>query len=88
MTQDQILAVLRQLLSFGGGFVVAKGWLTSEQLTALAGLLPPLIAIVWVFRKSSPAAQIEAAAKNPDVSKIVTKADVAAASPSIKVVPQ
>lgn len=88
MTQDQVLAVLRQLLSFGGGFVVAKGWLTSEQLTALAGLLPPVVAIVWVFRKSSPSAQIAAVAANPTVKKIVTDPVVAKASPSEKVVPQ
>ncbi|HEV2570325.1 MAG TPA: hypothetical protein VGU72_01210 [Beijerinckiaceae bacterium] len=88
MTQDQILAVLRQLLSFSGGFAVARGWLTNEQLTALAGLIPPLVAVWWVWRKSSPGAQIAAVAANPDVKKIVTEPDVARASPSNKVVSQ
>lgn len=88
MTQDQLLAVLRQLLSFGGGFAVARGWLTNEQLTAVAGLIPPMVAIWWVWRRSSPGGQIAAVAANPDVSKIVAKADVAQASPSNKVVSQ
>lgn len=88
MTQDQLLAVLRQLLSFAGGFAVARGWLTNEQLTAIAGLIPPVVAIWWVWRRSSPSGQIAAVAANPDVSKIVAKADVANASPSNKVVSQ
>ncbi|MDH7794139.1 MULTISPECIES: hypothetical protein [unclassified Beijerinckia] len=88
MTQDQFLAVLRQLLSFAGGFAVARGWLTNEQLTAVAGLVPPLVAIWWVWRRSSPGGQIAAVAANPDVSQIVAKAEVANASPSVKVVPQ
>ncbi|MDT2024589.1 hypothetical protein [Methylocella sp. CPCC 101449] len=62
MTQDQLLAVLRQLLSFAGGFAVARGWLTNEQLTAIAGLIPPVVAIWWVWRRSSPSGQIAAVA--------------------------
>ena len=88
MTQDQILAVLRQLLSFAGGFAVARGWLTDEQLTALAGLVPPLLAIWWVWRKASPSSQLASVAANPDVKKIVTDPKIASASPSNKVVAQ
>ena len=88
MTQDQFLAVLRQLLSFTGGFAVARGWLTNEQLTALAGLVPPLVAIWWVWRKASPSSQIASVAANPDVKKIVTDPKIAVASPSGKVVAQ
>lgn len=88
MTQDQFLAVLRQLLSFTGGFAVARGWLTNEQLTALAGLVPPLVAIWWVWRKASPSSQIASVAANPDVKKIVTDPKIAVASSSGKVVAQ
>lgn len=88
MTQDQLLAALRHVATLAGGFAVGRGWITDNQLLAILGLLPGVIAAFYAFRSASPAAQIEKVAANPDVSKVVAAPKVAAASPSPKVVTQ
>lgn len=88
MTQDQILAALRHVATLAGGFAVGRGWITDNQLLAIMGLLPGLIAAFYAFRSASPAAQIEKVAANPQVQKVVAAPAVAAASPSPKVVTQ
>lgn len=35
MNQEQVKSLVRWLVSFAGGFIVAKGWIKAEQLTAL-----------------------------------------------------
>ncbi len=45
-----ILSAVRTALAFGGGFVVAHGWLTNDQLAQIGGLLAtavPLAFGIW-----------------------------------------
>jgi hypothetical protein len=86
MTQDQILAALRHVATLAGGYAVGRGWMTGDQMLAVLGLLPGLVAAWFAFRSASPAAQIEKVASNPDVSKIVATNAVANASSNTKVV--
>ena len=44
---DQIAGVVRHVLTSLGGALVAGGYLTSEEWTAVAGALAVLIGIVW-----------------------------------------
>jgi hypothetical protein len=44
---DQIAGVVRHVLTSFGGALVAGGYLTSEEWTAVAGALAVLIGIVW-----------------------------------------
>jgi hypothetical protein len=93
MTQDQILAALRHAATLAGGFAVGRGWITDNQLLAILGLLPGLIAAFYAFRSASPAAQIEKVASNPGVKEIVAKqtaagAELVKAATSPKVVAQ
>jgi hypothetical protein len=37
MNLEQVLSILRQILLFGGGFAVAKGWVDNATLTAVIG---------------------------------------------------
>jgi len=50
MTQEQVAGLVRTLLASAGGYFVGKGYISSDNLSALAGLIGPLIAAVWSFR--------------------------------------
>ena len=47
MKKDQLLGLVRHLLTFGGGYIVAKGWLTEPILAEATGALMTLIGVVW-----------------------------------------
>lgn len=49
---DSIKSVIRHGLSFGGGFLVAKGLLSADQVNELAGALITVMGIVWSIRKN------------------------------------
>lgn len=74
MTQEQILTTLRQVISFAGGYAVAQGWLTNDQMVALAGLVPPILAVIWAFNRASDVAQKKSVISQADV-KTITKTD-------------
>jgi hypothetical protein len=44
---DQIAGIVRHVLTSLGGALVAGGYLTSEEWTAVAGALAVLIGLVW-----------------------------------------
>jgi hypothetical protein len=46
-TQSQVGGVIRNVLSYGGGFITAHGWLDSATTQQLLGALLPLISIGW-----------------------------------------
>ena len=43
----QVQGLARTILSFGGGYIVAKGWLTGEQAMQLAGIAVPVVVFAW-----------------------------------------
>lgn len=47
MNKAQILGVLRHVLTFAGGFVVAKGWIDEGLVTELIGGVITLSGTVW-----------------------------------------
>jgi hypothetical protein len=47
MNMETILGVIRHILTFGGGFVVAKGWADEATITAAVGAAVTLIGAVW-----------------------------------------
>ena len=53
---DSIKSVIRHGLSFGGGFLVAKGLLSADQVNELAGAIITVLGIVWSIRKNKKAA--------------------------------
>jgi hypothetical protein len=46
-TSSQAAGVIRNILSYGGGFITAHGWLDSATTQQLLGALLPLISIGW-----------------------------------------
>lgn len=47
MNKDTLLSILRHLLTFGGGFVVAKGYLSESLVTQLIGAVPAAVGWLW-----------------------------------------
>ena len=47
MSQDAVLGLVRHILTFGGGFAVAKGWADEITITAIAGALVTAIGGIW-----------------------------------------
>jgi hypothetical protein len=44
---DQVAGIVRHVLTSLGGALVAGGYLTSEEWTAIAGALAVLIGVIW-----------------------------------------
>lgn len=47
MKKDQILGLIRHLLTFVGGLAIAKGLIDESQQTELVGALCTLIGSIW-----------------------------------------
>ena len=50
---DSIKSIVRHGLSFGGGFLVAKGLVTADQANELAGAVITLLGVFWSVFKNS-----------------------------------
>ena len=53
---DSIKSIVRHGLSFGGGFLVAKGLVTVDQANELAGAVITLLGVGWSVWKNRKAA--------------------------------
>lgn len=49
MNKDRVFGLVRHVLTFGGGYAVAQGWLDEETMTALVGALITVGGAVWSF---------------------------------------
>lgn len=47
MNTAMILGLVRHLLTFGGGWVVAQGWVDEATMTEAVGAVMTLAGIVW-----------------------------------------
>lgn len=47
MNSEQIVSIVRQVLLFVGGFIVAKGWIDTATLTTVVGALITLGTSFW-----------------------------------------
>lgn len=54
MTKEQILGVVRHLLTFFGGILVTKGLVDETVVTEIIGGLSTLIGAVWSFFSKVP----------------------------------
>lgn len=56
MNMETIMGVVRHVLTFGGGFLVAKGFLDSETLNQVVAALVTLVGVGWsIFAKRNAA---------------------------------
>lgn len=49
MNQDQVLGVVRAILAAVGGYFVAKGSISADQVTLIGGAAAAVITAVWSF---------------------------------------
>lgn len=47
MSKDQLLGIIRHVLTFAGGILMAKGVLTEGMASDIVGALMTLIGTVW-----------------------------------------
>lgn len=45
--KDTILSIIRHALTFGGGYLAAKGIVSNETINSVGGALMTLIGAVW-----------------------------------------
>lgn len=70
MTWEQISSILRHILTFGGGFIIAKGWISAEALPGVVGAILTVGGAVWALFNKTPTAIVASAAALPDVQSI------------------
>ncbi|KMO21059.1 hypothetical protein [Methylobacterium platani] len=87
MNQEQLTALLRTLLQFGGGIAVGHGWIDAETATAVSGALLTLLVTAWSLYARRNAGLVAAAAAVPAVKAILADPATAQAVPSAKVRP-
>lgn len=47
MNSTELAGVVRTLVAAGGGFIVAKGWIDAETMSAVAGAVATLFVAIW-----------------------------------------
>jgi len=70
MTKEQILGVVRHLLTFFGGILVTKGLVDETIVTEIIGGLSTLIGAIWSFFSKKPVVTpTETPVETPKVAK-------------------
>lgn len=85
MSWEQISSILRHILTFGGGFVVAKGWISAEALPGIVGALLTIGGGIWAMVNKTETSIIAQAAAVPGTVVVTTPA-LAQAVPAINAV--
>lgn len=80
MNHEQILSLVRQILLFAGGFIVAKGWLDQETLIALVGAIIAAATSYFAFKSRTQKSLVKAAADIVPISPFDQK-EVGIANP-------
>lgn len=70
MNWEQISSILRHILTFGGGFIVAKGWISAEALPGIVGGIITVAGVIWGFFNKTDNAIVASAAALTDVKSI------------------
>jgi hypothetical protein len=53
---EKILSTIRHILTFAGGYVVAKGWIDTPGMESLIGGVMAAVGLVWsIMRHKTPA---------------------------------
>lgn len=89
MNQDQLLSIVRTLISVFSGIAIGRGWLTADQAASIGanvvviiGALATLVPLLWGVRMHSDSAKLAAVTAMPEV-KIVVASPVAPADSAV-----
>ena len=47
MSKEKVLGIVRHVLTFGGGFVVAQGWAGGAEMEAIVAGLLAAAGVIW-----------------------------------------
>lgn len=47
LTKERVMGLARHLLTFGGGFAVAQGYVSEADLPEVIGAIVTLVGVVW-----------------------------------------
>jgi len=72
MNEQQLESLLRMILQFAGGFVVAKGWVDEKTMLGVVGALVTICVTAWGLWRHSDVEIVKSAAKLPVVREIIT----------------
>lgn len=71
MNWDTVWQIIRYLLIAGGGILVGKGYVTTEQVTTIVGAIGSIGAVVWgMYVKFGTKAVPQSTAARPDVPTV------------------
>ena len=70
MNWEQISSILRHVLTFGGGFVVAKGWVSETVMLEIVGVIITIGGAVWAMFNKTSNSIVNSAAALPEVQSI------------------
>lgn len=49
MNKEKVMGVIRHILTFGGGYVTARGWLDEGTVTELVGAAVTIVGVAWSY---------------------------------------
>jgi hypothetical protein len=78
MNWEQISSILRHILTFGGGFVVGKGWISETVMLELVGAALTVGGAIWAMFNKTQASIVASAAAQPDVKSITLEPSASA----------
>lgn len=47
MNKERVMGLARHLLTFGGGYAVARGWVSEADMLELVGAGATVIGVIW-----------------------------------------
>lgn len=47
LTKEQVMGIVRHIFTFGGGFVLAKGWIDETTFMEISGAVVTLVGAIW-----------------------------------------
>lgn len=50
MNKEKFEGLTRHILTFAGGFIVAKGWVSEDVFAEIVGVLVSIVGIVWSIK--------------------------------------
>lgn len=80
MNSDQILGIVRHLLTTLGGMAIANGFLNSNQVTDAVGAIMALVGIGWSIRQKTHERQLTKAITTVNTAVATGDARVAVAA--------
>lgn len=70
LTQEQLLSIVRWVITSFGGYFIGRGWLTADQLTMLGGAAAAIVPLAWSFYRHRTAGTMAAVGALPGVARV------------------